>query len=301
LKPGIATKLTFFFNRIYLIRYDGMGDVLWTEPLLEHLAQSGKTIIVVSHHNELFQNYPYQNVYFRRRLKKREKIWMFLESLFFGQSHFINLNDAYEKSPKQHFLQAYLQKANVTMPLRYPQLFLSDKEKLQPLVRGKYVILHLESSNPKNYRRVYGIDWPTITENIHALGFEIIQIGKDTQPIPATRQIKTHSLRELINLIYHSHFFIGLDSGPSHIAACLQKPGLIFFGAVNPLFRHLPEFFKGLFLQQPCEYAGCYHEVIGTGQQTCRLVGNNGIPKCCLHTNDDVLNNVNMLIRQYNL
>jgi len=104
----------------------------------------------------------------------------------------------------------------------------------------------------------------------------------------------------LIALINKCDLFIGIDSGPSHIATSLGKPALIFFGAVNPLLRHFPGKFQGSFLQQPCEFSGCYHEVISKSGQTCRLVGDSGIPKCSLHTNAYLLNAINNLTTEIN-
>jgi hypothetical protein len=65
------------------------------------------------------------------------------------------------------------------------------------------------------------------------------------------------------------------------------------------MFRHFPELFKGYFLQQPCEFAGCYHEVISGRGQSCRLVGDAGIPKCCLQTTENVKKYIDLLLENY--
>jgi ADP-heptose:LPS heptosyltransferase len=104
----------------------------------------------------------------------------------------------------------------------------------------------------------------------------------------------------MIGIISGAAFFIGIDSGPSHMAAALNIPSLIFFGAVNPDFRHFRDLLRGRFLQQFCEYAGCYHES-SESKPICRLVGNEGIPKCSLHTTEYVLNNIDLLIKDYQL
>lgn len=99
-------------------------------------------------------------------------------------------------------------------------------------------------------------------------------------------------------VIKKSSLFIGIDSGPSHIAASLGTPSLLFFGAINPDYRHFRELLKGHILQQACEFAGCYH----TSQKEevdCRLVGNSGIPKCSLHTTEYVKGQIDSVIKAY--
>jgi hypothetical protein len=90
----------------------------------------------------------------------------------------------------------------------------------------------------------------------------------------------------MIALINKASFFIGIDSGPSHIAASFSTPALIFFGSVNPSYRHFKSLFNGFFLPQHCEFAGCYHEIVSLSGPTCKLVGDEGIPECSLHSND---------------
>ena len=118
--------------------------------------------------------------------------------------------------------------------------------------------------------------------------------------IDGVQTVKT-TIREMISLINGSSFFIGIDSGPSHIAASLGIPALIFFGAVNPSYRHFSQLFKGSFLQQYCEFAGCYHEQVSATGVECRLVGDNGIPKCSLHTTEYVISNIDLLIKKFQI
>jgi ADP-heptose:LPS heptosyltransferase len=151
---------------------------------------------------------------------------------------------------------------------------------------------------PYNYRKVYGVNWNQVIDYLHSKGFPVVITGNNPEPLNGAIQYKG-STRQLIQLIFHSTFFVGVDSGPSHIAASLKKPSLIFFGSVNPEYRHFPELFKGYFLQQPCEFAGCYHEVISGRGQSCRLVGDSGIPKCCLQTTENVKKYIDLLLENY--
>jgi heptosyltransferase-3 len=277
-----------------------LGDVLWIEPVIRQLATRYKKVIVHTKHNELFRNFPLENVVFRQKLNLIEKIIWKLESLFNISFFFINLEMAYEKDPKVHFLNAYQKKARLPVTEEYPKIYLSKEEKEKILIEDKYAVLHIETLSDKNYRRIYGVEWEKIADYLAKKGFKIIQIGKESASIKGTNYIHT-SIRNMIVLINKSHFFIGIDSGPSHIAASLGIPSLIFFGAVNPDFRHFRPLFKGAILQQACEFAGCYHESIKKEPVDCRLVGNKGIPKCSLHTTEYVIQKIEFLIKEYKL
>lgn len=284
---------------IYLVRKRAIGDVLWLEPVIRQLASRYNKVIVHTKHNDLFENYPLKNVIFRTKLNIGEKIILKLESLLKFSYFFINLDMAYEKRPKMHFLHAYQQKAKVRSTNEYPRLYFSDEEFNKTIIDSiKYVVLHLESASGINYRKVYGVNWNVVVEYLQKNGYEVVEIGKMASNIKGAKFIST-SLRDMIVLIKKSSFFIGVDSGPSHIAASLQVPALIFFGAVNPDFRHFKSIFKGHILQQACEYAGCYHEATKKEHVNCRLVGNAGIPKCSLHTNEYVISKIDLLIKEY--
>lgn len=283
----------------YLVRKRQLGDVLWIEPIIRKLAVKYKKIIVYTKFLELFENYPVNNVVFKKDLNLAEKIFCKIEYYLNTKLLFINLEGAYEKKPKTHFLHAYQRKTGLSETNEYPRLYLSEKEKNIPLIKApKYVVLHLESFANRNYRKVYGINWNEITAYLKTKGFEVVQIGQSPENIEGTINAKT-TIREMINIIQHCSFFIGIDSGPSHIAASLQKPSLIFFGAVKPEYRHFENLSKVIFAQQYCEFGGCYHDTISTKGPLCKLVANTEIPKCSFHSNKYVIEKIDLLLNQY--
>lgn len=274
--------------------------MLWIEPVLRKLAKKNKRIYVHTKFNKLFNNFPLKNVFFKDHLNFFEKVLVKTEQILGTSFLTINLDMSYEKDPKKHFLEVYLAKTGLPFTREYPKLYLSENETNAPLplIGRKYVVLHLESASEKNFRKTYGVKWPVVVEYLRKLGFTIVQIGKKSAPIENTIQIQTN-LRELISLIHNCSFFIGYDSGPSHIAAALNKPSLIFFGSVNPQYRHFPDLAKIIVLQQYCEYQGCYHEVISEEGQTCKLVGDNGIPKCCIFSDKQIIEKIDELIKLF--
>lgn len=272
-----------------------MGDVLWIEPVIRQLAAKYKRVIVHTRSNVLFENYPFKNVTFKDKQSLWEKIATKLALIFKGFQGFVNLDMSYEHYPREHFLHVYQKFAHIPETEEYPRLYLSEKERKCPMVDStNYVVLHLESFSDKNYRKVYGIDWETVLQYLEEKGLDIFLIGKNPVEIKGGKYVKT-DIREMISLIAQSKMFIGIDSGPSHIAASLGIPSLVFFGAVNPLYRHFPKIFKGYFLQQPCEYAGCFHRTAKKEDPTCLLVGDDGIPKCSLHSNEYIIKHIDLL------
>lgn len=283
----------------YLYRSAGLGDVLWTEPLIKQLAAKNRKIILFTHFTELFENYPLQNVVIKKIPSGLKRALLKVCNFFLGNNLYFKLDGVYEANPKMHMLHAYQKFFGLALLNVYPSIFLSSEEKKPfDFLAGKYVVLHLDNATDLNYRKVYGVDWNEIVLFLKKQNFDVILIGKNNYNLENATAFNGN-IRELIRLIYHSQFFIGLDSGPSHIAASLQKPSIIFFGSVNPLYRHFTEIFTGIFMQQFCEYAGCYHEVVGGNGQTCKLVGDSGTPKCCVHTTRDVKDNIELLIKKY--
>jgi len=140
----------------------------------------------------------------------------------------------------------------------------------------------------QNYRKVYGVDWSEVSAMLRGRGYRVVQLGKNPVPIPGVLHIPT-TIREMITLIARSDLFIGLDSGPSHIAASLNIPSILFFGAVNPAYRHFINLLKINIIQEPCVYAGCFHETSDPGNLVCRIVGKKGKPPCSVHTTDRVM------------
>jgi len=285
---------------VYLVRKRALGDVLWIEPLIRQLAPLYKRVIVYTKYPELFLHYPLPNVRFTSQLGFWEKLRWALGKRLPGDHTFIDLDEAYEKNPRMHFLNAYQLAAGLPSSREYPRLYLSKEEiSYRPAEAGtsKHIVLHLESLTDRNYRKVYGVEWEKVVSVLTAKGYRVLLVGKDPVPISGAVPVKT-SIREMISLIHGATFFIGIDSGPSHLAAALGVPALIFFGAVNPDFRHFRDLLKGRILQQPCEYAGWYHEDNRTAGFSCRLVGDEGIPKCALHTTEYVLKNIDLLIKE---
>jgi|694.fasta_scaffold62536_4 ADP-heptose:LPS heptosyltransferase len=284
-------------STIYLIRKRQLGDVLWIDPIIRKLSSKYSNIIVHTKYNELFSSMNYQNVIFKNNLNLFERFFSKIEKLLNTRFRFINLDDSYENHPKIHLLHAYQKKANLPFEITYPifnNFDINIKNKLN--ISGKFFILHIESFSEKNYRNVYGVDWSIITNYINDIGYKVIQVGVSPTEIKNTIKVST-TIYELISLIKEASYFIGIDSFPSHVAASIKVPSIIFFGAVNPEFRHFKCSFNGFLLSQHCEFAGCYHESKSKKLVSCKIVGDSGIPKCSMHSNEYVKKYIDDLLQ----
>lgn len=274
----------------FIQRKSALGDVLWIEPVIRRLAKDYFRVIVITPYADLFENHPLSNVRFRKKLHPFLKIVREISKAFFGSVGFLDLGMVYEKSPKMHILQAYLNKAGYpTEPLSCPRIYLSEKEK-QNSWTTRSVVLHITApSANKNYRTIAGIDWISVRNYLEKKNYKVVGITDDSFTNPFyTTQCKP-SIRELIVLIKKCSLFIGIDSGPSHIAAALKIPSIIFFGSVNPRFRHILGEFNGIILQQECPHAGCYHTFPESSERRCLLVGNSDLAPCCTFTTQELL------------
>ena len=294
---GISNSFATVSTVKYIIRKRALGDVLWIEPVIAALAAKNKKLIVHTKYNALFENYPFTNVTFKEKLSFFEKLLVRIEGLLGTKIVSINLDKSYEQNPTVHFLNAYQTKAGLPAINQYPNIFISEKEKKNRIIDGKYLVLHLESFASKPFRQIYGVDWTRVIEHLTIMGFKVVQIGVNDKPLPGAITVKT-TLRELISLIYNCRFFIGLDSGPSHIAAALGKPAIIFFGAVNPFLRHFPDLFKGILVKQPCEYDGAA-TTLNYETLECTQTNKAGAPQCCIYTTDFVISKTDELLKRY--
>jgi ADP-heptose:LPS heptosyltransferase len=209
----------------------------------------------------------------------------------------------YEDDPQKHFLQAYYDKFKLKDGyMRYPSLqhFITDAA----APKKKMIAFHITNNSvPQLYRKVHGIDWVPIFQYVASLGYDVLLINQKEElnlkgEFPFLNFF-SGSFKNMVNALNNCSYFIGVDSAPSHIAASLKVPSIIFFGSINPFYRHILPQFKGFFLQGFCEKQGCYHTQ-PKNQQIC-LINNDQyiVPKCTLHNNDELISTIQKLIAKY--
>lgn len=282
----------------YLIRKRAMGDALWVEPIIREFAKRKRNFIVYTKFPELFENFPFPNVIFKKQLSVFSRIIIQVEKMSGLHFFTLNLDNAYEKRPNMHFLHAYQTEASLPLANEYPKLYLSEDEKNISPLNYKFVVLHLESLAKKSFRKIFGVNWNDIVQFFNDRGYQVIQIGITPEILDNTIILKT-SIREMIALCYHASYFIGIDSGPSHIAASLGTPSLIFFGAINPLNRHFPESFKGILLKKPCEYDNDQKTALKESCVDCYRSKDPNIAICSSYSTEEILLQIRQLMKKY--
>ena len=106
-------------------------------------------------------------------------------------------------------------------------------------ILSKYIVLLPGSSKKNPLKR-----WPYFVDLAKLLiskGYEVITI-LGPEELEMKRSFPGHVLEnldwsQLSGIIKNSHFVIGNDSGPSHIASCLNKKGLALFGPSTSAIR----------------------------------------------------------------
>lgn len=267
-------------KKTFLLRNVGFGDILWSEPIVRHFLQLGHRVDVHTVHPCVYANYPSRRLDINR-----------IENIFPLQEDPIALNLWHH--PETHILDGFRRTAGVPdMPLSYPQLHLSREEKKRS-IRHEYVILHLDKYDcSRNFRNIYGVDWKEVVAFLRSQHLDPIQISKRGTHL-VTKWITTKDFREVMSLVHHCKAFIGLDSGPSHIAASMRIPSVIFFGSVNPFHRHIDNHRK-VFLQTSCEFAHCYHKSVPP--PACRLLERKKHPPCCVYETKQVIEAIQQIL-----
>ncbi len=266
---------------VNIIRSRARGDVFLVEPILTQLGQKYR-VNLTTHYPNIFS----AKDAFTVNRKGEYDIT-------------INLDNVYERHPKQHVLISYINEVkkwiDVDIDFRAPSIQFLDHEKqlISNLRKEPFVIINIDPKNEyQNTRRVFGL-------NIHEMANEIkkkhdlnvIECGLyNTYGLP---KVTVQNEREVMMLIAASSFFIGLDSFFLHIAGALKKKGVGFFGSVNPKFRLFDDAQIAIF-QNKCEYQHCYHNGYHYGDKKCEL--NLDIPKCAIHNTNDVMDKINQML-----
>jgi len=106
-------------------------------------------------------------------------------------------------------------------------------------IKNKFILI-FPGSSKKHLEKRWPF-YPEIIEKILKIGCDVVSIlGPDEieleNQLPG-KVIKDISFSELASLINKAHLIISNDTGPVHIAACLEKKGIIIFGPTTSSIR----------------------------------------------------------------
>jgi len=220
-----------------LVKREGMmGDVLWAGPVIRSLKASrpdarihvatGVPEILAGHPDiEGINDLPVNYIYDRR------------------------LEFYYEYAPDRHILSGYAESAGLPDMEADPEIFLTagevwDADHRLAEIRpgpGPLIALHAGVSWPE--RTWDWFFWDRLALELTArLGADVLVLGKspdfELTPWPGLHnQVDLLGIREMAALMSRADLFVGLDSGPMHVAAALGLPVVALFGCIEPAWR----------------------------------------------------------------
>ncbi|MEK6290711.1 MAG: glycosyltransferase family 9 protein, partial [Paraburkholderia tropica] len=163
---------------------------------------------------------------------------------------FIN---AYEWLDYGALLEAFTLGAGLPKLSAAPRLYIGDESRREVDALGlpaQYCVIHRESNNvDKDWT---GENWQILARWIATeLKLPIVEIGvnKDGASSPlaglATDLRSRTSILATAEVIRRARFFIGVDSGPSHLANAVGTPGVVLLGRMGAFRQYTP--YTGLY------------------------------------------------------
>jgi heptosyltransferase III len=167
----------------------------------------------------------------------------------FGDVH-RKLNGDPSIDPSNYFnhgalLEAFSRSAGLPPLAEAPQLHLSPAHaaEVAPLLPPRpYFIVH--ASTNEVLRDWKPERWLELVDALSAARFPLVEIG--FHPIVAHQRASVRNLcgrltvAQMAEIIRHCSGFIGLDSGPAHIANACSRPSVILMGSYREFRRYMP-------------------------------------------------------------
>jgi ADP-heptose:LPS heptosyltransferase len=227
-------KLDLNKNEVVLIRPSSIGDVLFVTPIAKKIKQSNPKIKVriMTRLGELLVNNPY--------IDSIENSSVEEISVLKCQKFFM----AYEFDPERNAVKAYGKRLGLKINDIKPELFLTDKEKLNrnwlPKKLGKFILIHAECDwKSRRWSLTY---WQELIEKLRKYNLDIVNLTKrgsiafsNTQNFWGIR-----NLRDIMSIIREAELLITIDSGIMNMGVALDKPVVSIFTITEPEKR-LPE------------------------------------------------------------
>ena len=293
---------------IALIRTEHFGDIVAAEPIarqVRNLFPKAQLVWFVKPiFGELVENNPtidqawLQSSVLRRIILCESGIFDEVFNMEFWQSNFDTVTGKVHQNhiaaQKNITVENYFDKGNLLNIFQMvsgleildtvaPQVYISEADKR--FVDGlhlpqKTIVLHCNSNfSPKDWTVE---NWEKlITHLIEKQGFTIIEIGlKSKNTISNTNYINLCgqlSILQTAEVIRRANYFIGIDSGPAHLANAVGTFGILLIGRLNNFVKQMP-------------YSGAYQSgentvIIRQGNRTCAEMDYENVRK----TIDDVI------------
>lgn len=254
-----------FMPIVQVRRWAAMGDVVAVEPLLHYYFKKGYRVVLDTHDQffVLFQQH-YFPIYHPQQIDHRIP------------RTYVNLDMAYESTPKRLHLESYYNFAGIKDgKIRRPKLNLNfDAKSKEYKLFPKYALIHIDNRE-QPHRNIYSVNWKGIGWQLKANGYTIVQVGKNEhEEIEGSVQFNCNTQELLLMACAGADLFIGIDSGVSNICVAFGVPSVIHFGSVSPEYIHpdLTNIYPiHMHDKKVCDTPFCWHESITTTGQDCYI------------------------------
>jgi autotransporter strand-loop-strand O-heptosyltransferase len=212
-EPYYEYTLDYTGKRVY-IAFDSksLGDTIaWMPYVLEFKKKHNCHVIVSTFKNFLFEDV-YPELEFINPGQKAENILgMYSIGWFYNP----------DKEPALCNTVKLQEAATNILGLDYqelkPRIAFTPRNNLY----GKYVTIATNSTSGCKFWQKE--EWQLVINYIHEKGYQVINVSKEKNPFDNCIQIEDTSMENTMNVIHHSHLFIGLSSGLSWLAWAMDK------------------------------------------------------------------------------
>ena len=212
--------------QILVRRRAALGDVIMSTGVVRELKQRYQcNIDVATEFPNVYDNNPHVRAIYHTSAMPDIK----------NYDLYINLDDAYEHNPVNHYLDSYFYRAFGTSKVDYkqPELFptLLDVDAVNDFFEAnnidEYIVVHIRQW----FWELKNMSWPTwyaVFEKVftHNTDIKIVCVGSSQDGyvdhplfVDARDRLNIQQQRVLMD---HARCFVGIDSGPYHIAAASQ-------------------------------------------------------------------------------
>lgn len=218
-------------NKIVFISFESsaLGDTIAWMPVVDKFRELNEcTVFCCSYHNSLFKE-TYPNIHFIEKGVPIQGMQMAFRLGWFGSGHASNRN------PRDCQTINLQELAMDILGLDYSQI-----GELRPKIKGsinpkkfknnKYVtITTCSTAQFKYWNRPNG--WQEVVNYLNGKGYKVVNIGKQPNSLRDVIDFTgSRDFDDLMNIIQHSSFFIGLPSGLAWLSWALNKKTIMISG-----------------------------------------------------------------------
>jgi len=268
----LGLKISFLGQRklVAILRTEHFGDIVAAEPIAGQVRTQHPTAYIVwivrPVFRELVEGHPAidevwpQPTVLRRLLLCQSGVFDTVYNLEFWQSNFDIISERVHhnqvSAQKDITVFNYFNKGNLLtifqlcadLPVKdfQPQVYISESDqlKIESLsLPKKLIVVHCSSNYPTkdwsapNWERL--ILWLIEEKGYHVAEIGLKCVNKISHP-HFLNLCGQFSILQTAEIIRYANYFLGIDSGPAHLANAVGTYGILLFGQLNNFDTYMP-------------------------------------------------------------